>query len=186
MSKAVFLDRDGVVNRSIIRDGKPYAPRTREEFILDENLGELARLKALGFRLIIVTNQPDVGNGLVTAKFLDSLHAVLYAAFPFDDILACHHRSQDGCGCRKPKPGMLLAAQQKFGIDMKHSYMVGDRWRDVVAGEAAGCATVFLDYGYQEEGPEFRPHFTCASLLEAIEWIEHETVQSSSHAVPQP
>lgn len=172
MNKAVFLDRDGVLNHSIIIDGKPYAPRTHEDFILNPDLQALSRLRNLGYRLIVVTNQPDVANGLVSRQFVDELHALLEKAFPFDAILACFHNAAAQCDCRKPKPGMLHQARDAWNIDLSRSYMVGDRWRDVMAGEAAGCSTVFLDYGYTEETPAFHPDFTCGSLLAAIEWIE--------------
>ncbi len=185
MTKAIFLDRDGVINKSIIKHGKPYAPTRLEEFVLDANLGELARLRNLGYKLIIVTNQPDVGNGLVTPTFVESLHAQINMIFPFDEILACYHRSQDNCDCRKPKPGLLLQARDKFSIDMTHSYMAGDRWRDILAGQAAGCGTVFLDHGYKEDAPAFQPDFTCSSLIEAIEWIEFRTVQSQEKTLIQ-
>jgi len=171
VNKAVFLDRDGVINHSIIRDGKPYAPRTLDEFKINPDIKNLITLKALGYKLIIVTNQPDVAGGLVTREFVGHLHALLLGAFPFDDIIACFHGEKDNCGCRKPKPGLLYQARDTFNLDLTQSFMVGDRWKDIVAGQSAGCATVFLDYGYKEEAPAFHPDFTCSSLTAAIEWI---------------
>ncbi|MGE3622607.1 MAG: D-glycero-alpha-D-manno-heptose-1,7-bisphosphate 7-phosphatase [Bdellovibrionales bacterium] len=172
MNKAVFLDRDGVLNRAIVKNGKPYAPRSLEDFILNPDMDQLIRLKNLGYRLIVVTNQPDVANGFITRQFVEALHARLRQAFPFDDILACLHGSKDGCECRKPKPGMLYRAREAFNICLANSYMIGDRWSDVMAGQAAGCATVFLDYGYKECAPEISPDYICRSLAAAIEWIE--------------
>jgi D-glycero-D-manno-heptose 1,7-bisphosphate phosphatase len=183
MHKAVFLDRDGVVNHSIVRNGKPYAPRTMEEFVINPDIHTLSRLRNLGYRLIVVTNQPDIGNGLMPREAVDAMHAALYHAFHFDDILTCPHTAQDQCACRKPKPGMLIQSQVKFNIDLRTSYMVGDRWRDVEAGQAAGCATVFLDYGYAEQPPAAPPDFTCNSLLAAVDWIESKTVQSAKDIV---
>jgi D-glycero-D-manno-heptose 1,7-bisphosphate phosphatase len=89
-----------------------------------------------------------------------------------DDIRVCYHIDADGCACRKPKPGMLLGAANALGIDLADSFMVGDRWRDVEAGRAAGCRTVFIDYGYAEKQPD-NPDFTVSSLFEAVPLILH-------------
>jgi D-glycero-D-manno-heptose 1,7-bisphosphate phosphatase len=172
MKKAVFLDRDGVINDCIVVDGKPYAPRTAEDFHINADIKELQRLKNLEYQLIIVTNQPDVANALVTRAFVDDLHARLRKAFPFDGIITCFHNAEADCECRKPKPGMLYEARDRFDIDLAGSYMIGDRWRDVLAGQAAGCSTIFLDHGYKEDTPTFHPDFVCGSFVSAIEWIE--------------
>jgi D-glycero-D-manno-heptose 1,7-bisphosphate phosphatase len=172
MNKAVFLDRDGVINRTIIKDGRPYAPRTLDDFHINPDIQQLSRLKKLGYYLIIVTNQPDVADQLVPRAFVDDLHARLRKTFPFDDIIACFHNDKDNCDCRKPKPGMLLQARDKFNIDVAGSYMIGDRWRDVLAGQAAGCTAIFIDHGYMDNAPAFHPDFICGSLVNAIEWIE--------------
>jgi D-glycero-D-manno-heptose 1,7-bisphosphate phosphatase len=179
MKRAVFLDRDGVVNLSLVREGRPYAPRTIEEFKISPEIHELKRLKDLGYLLIIATNQPDVAHGLISPSFLDDAHGQLREAFPFDDIFVCPHSNKDNCECRKPKPGMIQDARDKFDIDLAQSYLIGDRWRDVLAGQAAGCSTVFLDYGYREETPEFHPNFVCDTLTEAIIWIESQPRNAS-------
>jgi D-glycero-D-manno-heptose 1,7-bisphosphate phosphatase len=172
MRKAVFLDRDGVLNVSLVRDGKPYAPRTAAEFQIYPDVVQLVRLRALGYLLVVATNQPDIANGLVSRDFVDGLHARLNETLPFDAILTCPHASGEGCDCRKPKAGMLYQAQAQFGIDLAGSFMVGDRWRDILAGSTAGCKTVFIDHGYAEDAPPFHPDFTCTSLGDAIAWIE--------------
>lgn len=172
MKKAVFFDRDGVLNRSLVVNFRPYGPKSVEEFVLDENIAELSRLRDLGYLLIVTTNQPDVANGIITREFVDQLHGILSDAFTFDDILVCYHNNKDACDCRKPEPGMLHQARDKYGIDLTKSYMVGDRWRDVLAGQAAGCTTLLIDHGYKEEAPDFKADFSCHSLLSAIEWIE--------------
>lgn len=171
MRKAVFLDRDGVLNQSIIIDRKPYGPKTVEEFVLSPDLQELHKLRDLGYLLIVATNQPDVARGLISRAFVDELHARLLNAFAFDDIMVCFHRSEDHCLCRKPEPGLLYQAQDKYGIHLAASYMVGDRWRDILAGQVAGCRTVWIDHGYQEDAPDFHPDFSCVSLSEAVRWI---------------
>jgi D-glycero-D-manno-heptose 1,7-bisphosphate phosphatase len=165
--RAVFLDRDGVVNQSVVRDGKPYPPESVLEMRILPGVAEsLAALREAGFLTIVATNQPDVATGKQSIDVVEAMHARLRAELPLDDIRVCYHRDADGCECRKPKPGMLLQAAREFGIDLSRSYMVGDRWRDVAAGQAAGCASFFVDYGYLEKRPE-PPYIAVKSLAEA-------------------
>lgn len=177
---AVFLDRDGVLNVSDVRDGKPFAPRYVDAFeIYDEAPASLARLRVAGFRLIVVTNQPDIGNGLVDPAQVAAMHARLLSALPLDDVLMCPHSQEAGCGCRKPKPGMLLEAASRHRIDLTASFMVGDRAGDVAAGQAAGCRTIFIDRGYAEAAPD-APDFVVPSLSAAVDVILSQFSQSSS------
>ncbi|MCX7847438.1 MAG: HAD family hydrolase [bacterium] len=149
--RAVFLDRDGVVNKPRMVNGVAHPPRTVAELELTEGIREvLQALKGAGFLLVVVTNQPDVARGTLTFEAVEAVHARLAALLPIDAFYCCPHDDEDGCGCRKPKPGLLLRAAQEWGIDLRASFMVGDRWRDVDAGRAAGCTTVFVDYGYHE------------------------------------
>ncbi len=151
LKRAVFLDRDGVVTRSEVRNGKPYALRTLKGFrLLPGVRAAIVKLKRAGFLVIIVTNQPDIGNGLVDPAVVAVMHDRLRSRLPLDDIEMCPHRQDQNCACRKPKPGMLKAAARKWGIDLKKSFMVGDRWGDVVAGQAVGCYTIFIKRGYVE------------------------------------
>ena len=169
--RAVFLDRDGVINANNDRDGKPVAPTSFSQFRLLDGVEEAARrLKAAGFLLVVVTNQPDLATGRTSSAAMDEMHAEVRRRLPVDDIRVCPHVDADGCDCRKPKPGLLLAAARKFGIDLAASYMVGDRWRDVVAGQAAGCETIFVDYGYVQDGPN-HPDKTVRSLSEAADYV---------------
>jgi len=169
--RAVFLDRDGVINRSVVRDGKPYALESVEETEILEGVGEaLASLRHAGFLNIIVTNQPDVAAGKLKIETVEVMHQRLKNEFALDDIKVCYHGDADGCECRKPKPGMLIEAAREFGIDLERSFMVGDRWRDVAAGQAAGCANFFIDYGYREKRPE-PPYIAVKSLAEAASRI---------------
>lgn len=128
------------------------------------------RLRAAGFALIVATNQPDVARGRLTRDAVETIHDLLRRQLPLDDIRVCYHDDTEGCGCRKPKPGMLLAAARDFGIDLARSFMVGDRWRDIEAGRRAGCRTVFIDYHYDEPRP-LGADFVTDSLLGAAEWI---------------
>jgi D-glycero-D-manno-heptose 1,7-bisphosphate phosphatase len=167
MRRAVFLDRDGVINRAFVRDGKPYPPEGLDELeVLPGVADALAALREAGFLLIIVTNQPDVARGTKTREEVEAINAALGLALPIDEFRTCFHDSADNCDCRKPKPGALLAAAAAHGIDLAESFMVGDRWRDTEAGQRAGCKTVFIDCGYREKQPE-AVDYRVKSLLEA-------------------
>jgi len=169
---AVFLDRDGVINRALVRDGKPFPPASLEEFeILPQVASSLLDLKTHGFALFVITNQPDVARGTQTRAAVEGMHEVLASSLPIDDIFVCYHDDNDQCGCRKPQPGLLLEAQRKHGIDLSRSFVVGDRWRDIDAGRSAGCKTVLIDYGYRERKPAQPPDATVRSLREAADWI---------------
>ncbi len=169
---AAFLDRDGVLNRAIVRNGKPYSPASLAEFqILPDALPALQALKASGFLLIGATNQPEVVRGTQRREVVETMNEALLAALPLDDILVCYHDDGDGCACRKPLPGLLLQAAARYTIDLSASFMIGDRWRDVDAGRRAGCATVLIDYGYDERKAEKPPDYTAHSLSEAAAWI---------------
>ena len=171
-TRAVFLDRDGVLNRAIVRDGKPYPPASLAELeIVEGAAGSLARLKKLGFLLLVVTNQPDVARGTQTLAAIQAMHDVMLQTLPLDDFLICPHDDRDGCPCRKPAPGLLIEAQQRYGIDLARSFLVGDRWRDIDAGRAAGCRTVFVDRNYRERGPSLPPDASVGSLPDAVDWI---------------
>ena len=169
--RAIFLDRDGVLNRAIVRDGKPYPPKSVAEVeILPGVVNALQRLKKAGFVLIVVSNQPDVARGTTSMEEVEAINAYLWKYLPVEHFVMCYHDSGDNCKCRKPRPGMLLDSAEGFGVDIKSSYMVGDRWRDVEAGLNAGCKTIFIDYGYTEKQPESANH-QAKSLLEAAEII---------------
>ena len=173
LAKAVFLDRDGVINRALVRDGKPYPPTSVAEFELLPGVEEAcAKLKAAGFLLIVATNQPDVGRGTLPQAALDGIHAEMLRRLPINRVEVCTHPGQgkSDCDCRKPKPGMLLRAARELGLDLAQSWMVGDRWRDIDCGAAAGVKTVFIDYGYDEQ-LRARPDVTVGSLREAAERI---------------
>jgi D-sedoheptulose 7-phosphate isomerase len=171
-SRAVFLDRDGVINRVVVREGKPFPPATLQELeILPGVLEALHQLKQHGYKLVVVTNQPDVRRGTQSQATVEAMHQALSARLPLDDILVCYHTDQDKCDCRKPLPGMLLEAARKHNIDMATSFMVGDRWRDIEAGYNAGCRTILIDYGYSERPPDHASDFRARSLHEAADWI---------------
>lgn len=169
---AAFLDRDGVIVRSEVIDGKAYAPRRLEDLRLLPGAAEsVRRLKSYGFLVVVVTNQPDVGNGFVERSLVEAMHEKLHAKLLIDHIEVCYHAQSAGCTCRKPKPGMLHTAAQKLSIDLAASFMVGDRVSDLEAGSTAGCRTVFIDRGYRETGP-VHAWATARSLPGAVRRIE--------------
>jgi D-glycero-D-manno-heptose 1,7-bisphosphate phosphatase len=176
--KAVFLDRDGVLNRAVVKDGRPYPPASVDEVEILSGVTEaLQRLKDAGFVLIVVSNQPDVGRGATLKATVEEINDYLAKRMPIDRFIMCYHDGGDGCDCRKPSPGMLFAGAQEFDVELSSSYMVGDRWRDVEAGISAGCKTIFIDYGYNEKQPKSFD-YKVSLFLEAVNIIlkgsEHE------------
>jgi len=172
--RAVFLDRDGVLNRSVVRDGKPYPPSCLAELeVLEGVTDALDLLKKAGFLLICVTNQPDVSRGTQSWETVEAMHTRLQELLPLDEICVCYEDGDD-CPRRKPNPGMILDASERLNIDLSKSFMVGDRWRDIDAGHRAGCRTIFIDYGYAET-LKASPHYTVGSLIESVDWIFEQT-----------
>jgi D-sedoheptulose 7-phosphate isomerase len=181
---AVFLDRDGVINRAPVRDGKPRPPSSIDEFELLPGVAvALHDLKARGFALFVITNQPDVARGTQTRADIDAMHASVISSLPIDDIFVCYHDDADQCACRKPLPGLLFEAQRKHHIDLSRSFVVGDRWRDIDAGHAAGCTTILIDYGYRERKPQHSPDVIVKSLREAADWIIARSLKGTADEV---
>ncbi len=174
VKRAVFLDRDGVLIRAFAENGRPRPPMTFEEVEILPGVPEaLQALQGQGFLLIVVTNQPNVARGIQSRECVEAINASLVARLPLDDVRVCFHDDRDRCECRKPQPGLLLRAAEQYGIDLKASFMVGDRWRDVEAGHRAGCETFFIDYAYGEPMAQ-APDHVVHSLAEAADWIiEH-------------
>jgi D-glycero-D-manno-heptose 1,7-bisphosphate phosphatase len=171
MRRAVFLDRDGVINRAIVRDGKPYSPQSLEALEILPGVPEaLEQLRSAGFLNVVVTNQPDVGAGKVPEATIEAMHAHLRNKLPIDAVKVCYHTEAENCACRKPKPGMILDASHELGIDLGKSFLVGDRWRDVEAAQTAGCQALFINYGYLEKTPD-KPYVAVNSLAEAAQFI---------------
>jgi D-glycero-D-manno-heptose 1,7-bisphosphate phosphatase len=171
VAKAVFLDRDGVINRPVVRQGKPYPPRSLAEFQWMEGVFEtLTELSARGYLLLVITNQPDVARGQTSRQTVEAIHRKLQDELPIARIYCCFHDDADGCTCRKPKPGMIFQARDEYGIDLPASWVVGDRFRDIEAGQAAGCRTVYVRHGYDE--PPARGHdHEAVRLNELLAWI---------------
>ena len=169
---AFFLDRDGVINRPILRSGKPFAPTLLDDIeILPGVYEALSRLREAGFLNIIVTNQPDISTGVQSLESLSEIHHFMKHKLPIDDVFFCPHVDDDMCECRKPQPGLLVRAAQKWNVDLASSFMVGDRWRDIEAGQRAGCqSNFFIDYRYSERSPQ-GVYIKAPSLLKVVKYV---------------
>lgn len=171
LTPAVFLDRDGVVNEAVVRDGRPHPPASADELRLDPAAADVVRrLRANGFQIVVVTNQPDVARGTTTLGAVGEINERIRASVNPDALYTCFHDTADDCACRKPKPGMLLSAADQLGLDLARSYMVGDRWSDIEAGRRAGCRTVWLERAYEERAP-IGADAHVMSLPDACKWI---------------
>ncbi len=169
--RAVFLDRDGVLVRNVLRGGNAHAPRTLEEFRLYPGAAAaVRRLRRAGYLTVVVTNQPDIGKGLIAPRTVAAMHAGMRREMPLDAVEICPHKRSDNCRCMKPKSGMLRAAQRRYSIDFKRSFMVGDRRSDVIAGAGVGCYTIFINRGY-DACREIRPDRTVRSVQQAVRHI---------------
>ncbi len=167
--RAVFLDRDGVLVETLVGDNRAFAPVSLEEFRLEKDVGlHVGRLAEAGLLPIVVTNQPEVARGLIEPAVLEEMHERLRKAVPVKEIFVCVHDAADGCGCRKPKPGMLRAAAEKWGVDLARSFMVGDRGSDVEAGRAVGCYTILIERSYSGQT---RPDERVSDLASAVDAV---------------
>jgi D-glycero-D-manno-heptose 1,7-bisphosphate phosphatase len=180
--KAIFLDRDGVLNHVVLSKNKPFPPATLEELIVFEDAPQaLMILKKAGFLLIGATNQPDVARGKTPRNVVEAINLELITQLALDDIRVCYHDDKDCCACRKPLPGLLLQAAIEYNIDLSQSIMIGDRWKDIEAGKEAGCKTIWLRNYYTEKAPPRPPDFIAVSLLEAAQWIVNNKTLRSHH-----
>jgi D-glycero-D-manno-heptose 1,7-bisphosphate phosphatase len=175
---AVFLDRDGVLNRAFLHeDGKTHPPASPGQLeILPGVVQACQALRRANFLLIVVTNQPDVARGVQDRTTVHAINDKLRHLVPIDDIRVCFHDDADNCNCRKPKPGLLLQAARIWGIDLSKSYMVGDRWKDIRAGQLAGCTTIGVHHDHSEL-ERCRPDFLARSLQDAASWIVNNTIE---------
>lgn len=175
MRAAVFLDRDGVLNETVLHNGVPHPPASVENLVLLPGVEEACgALRDAGLVLICVTNQPDVARGTQSRDAVDRINAAVLGRLHLDAICVCWHDDGDACACRKPRPGLLLESAERMNVDLRRSVMVGDRWRDVAAGKAAGCRTVFVDRGYAETRAE-APDLVVSNLAAAVSWILERT-----------
>lgn len=168
---AVFLDRDGVLNRTLVRGGVTHPPAHLGEFELLPGVPEaLHALADAGLPLVVVTNQPDVARGTQTRARVEEINERIRTTLPVLDVLTCFHDDADGCACRKPRPGLLHEAARRWGLDLARSFLVGDRWSDVAAGQAAGCRALLVETPYSGR-PRCTPDHCVQDLAQAAEWI---------------
>lgn len=176
--RAVFLDRDGVLNRNYLwPDGKTHPPVSLAEVELLSGVAQACDvLRAAGYLLIVVTNQPDVARGTQEQSVVEAINRSLRDQLALDAFYVCYHDNRDGCGCRKPQPGLLLQAAEQWGIDLHASFMVGDRMTDVEAGRRAGCRAILISEGDLASQDEESPDFCATALHTAVGWIlgQHE------------
>ena len=171
MRKAVFFDRDGVLNQAVLINGRPHPPADEHSQIIQQGADDcIARLQSAGYLCICVTNQPDFSRKKRTAENIAAMNNKIMRVLQLDDLYCCLHDNEDHCDCRKPKPGMLLRAAQKWTVDLRQSWMIGDRRSDILAGQAAGCRTIFIDGGYDDAGA-LHPDSTCRSVAEVADII---------------
>jgi D-glycero-D-manno-heptose 1,7-bisphosphate phosphatase len=177
LTAAVFLDRDGVLTEARVLDGVPQSPRLASELVILPEAGPACRrLAEAGLKLVCITNQPEIARKNLDPTELEVMNEILQRELGLDEVVVCPHDDADGCDCRKPLPGMILDAARRLQIELSASFTVGDRWRDVDAGKAAGTGTVFIDRGYDEALRE-RPDVTVGGIQEASEWIIEQIAQ---------
>jgi D-glycero-D-manno-heptose 1,7-bisphosphate phosphatase len=178
LKKAIFLDRDGVINKVKVINGKPYAPNHFNEIILFSNLKKILNiLRSLDYLIIVITNQPDVKRKKTSLATVRKINKFIKKSLPVDDIFVCFHDNDDKCKCRKPKPGNILLAAKLYNINLKNSYMIGDTWKDISAGRKAGCKTIFLDHGYNIKKPK-NYNFIIKSMKELIKIISKKKIKN--------
>ena len=171
-NKAIFLDRDGVINKVIMRNGKPSSPWKLKEFEILPDVKEcLVAFKKMGFLNIIFTSQPDISRGFLQIEDLEKMHEIIDKTLLVDEIRFCPHDDKDNCSCRKPKPGLILEAVQKWSIDLRESYVIGDTWKDIGAGKAVGCKTFLLRREYNK-GFQKDYDFEVSNLKKTVEIIK--------------
>jgi D-glycero-D-manno-heptose 1,7-bisphosphate phosphatase len=171
LKSAVFLDRDGVINTPTIINGKPYAPIKLKDFeIIDGVAQAIQNFTRAGLEVVVITNQPEIARHQLSQKELDDMHNVIKRATGIKNFYCCTHIDEDLCKCRKPKPGLLNESSTDLNLNLKNSFLVGDRWRDIEAGQTVGCKCFFIDYSYREKQPK-KPYTKVRSLLEASKLI---------------
>jgi D-glycero-D-manno-heptose 1,7-bisphosphate phosphatase len=177
--RAVFLDRDGVLDEPVVVDGGERPPWKLEELrIVGDARAALDRLREAGLAMVVVTNQPDVGRGTLDRDMAELINFEVKDALGVDAIYSCFHSGAEPCACRKPAPGMIFAAARDLELAVEGSWLVGDRWVDIAAGRSVGLRTVLLRR-VGSWGPssgvlpprDLQPDHIATSLTEAVSFI---------------
>lgn len=172
--KALFLDRDGVLNAAIIRKGKPFAPKKISEIKLYNNIQNILKILKKVFYIIVISNQPDVGNGIIKKKKSLKINSIICKKNFIDKYYLCFHTEKEKCKCRKPEIKSIIMAKKKYKLDLSKSFFIGDRKKDIDAGNKSGCTTIFIDRKYREEKPKIFK-YKCRSTKEALTWIKNSS-----------
>jgi len=172
--RALFLDRDGVLNAPIVRNGKPFAPKKIKEIKLYSNIKNTIKFLKNFYYIIVISNQPDVGNGIVKKKKSLKINSIICKKNFVSKYYLCFHSEKKNCKCRKPKIKSIISAKKKYKLDLSKSFFVGDRKKDIDAGNKSSCITIFIDRIYKEEKPKsFK--YKCKSTREALIWIKNNS-----------
>lgn len=177
--KTVFLDRDGVINENLDND---YVRRWDEFRFIPKSIEAIKILTDAGWDIMVISNQAGVGKGLMSLQALEEINARMIGEIEscggkIKAVYYCPHKSDAGCECRKPKPGMLLRAAREHGIELPKAYLIGDKITDIQAGAQVGCVTILVKTGKGEENLESRdqwpvsPDFIAADLFEAVQLL---------------
>jgi D-glycero-D-manno-heptose 1,7-bisphosphate phosphatase len=181
MNKAIFLDRDGIINEVVFRSGnnsKPIAPWKFEEFKLVPGIEKpLIELSQMGFHLFVVTNQPDIAKGVIKSSRVKKMNDIVINEFPIDEIMVCSHIDSDNCNCRKPKPGMIINLAKKWEINLEDSFLIGDNWKDIESGETAGCRTILIDKFYNKS---VKADFRVENLTMSVEVVKSHFTKTAT------
>jgi D-glycero-D-manno-heptose 1,7-bisphosphate phosphatase len=147
-NKAIFFDRDGVINIPIIKKDKPYPPKEFKDLVLYKQVSKsVLKIRKHGFKVIVITNQPDYQRGLIKKKEILRINNYIKKKFKLDKLYVCYD-SDDKSFFKKPNPGMILRAKKEFNLDLKNSFVIGDTIRDVIAGKKTGCKTFLIKKKY--------------------------------------
>lgn len=163
---AIFFDRDGVLIEAPLINKKPTSVQSLKDVKLCKNILEICKYYKKNYYLIMVTNQPDYSRGVNSKKNIVNINNFLKKKLNLDMIYVCYSDNEK-CIDRKPNPGMLLKAKKKYKINLKKSFMIGDRWRDVGAGNRAGCRTIFIDRNYSEK-LIYKPNYSIRKLKDIL------------------
>ena len=170
-NKAIFLDRDGVINEVVFhKSDKPSSPWNFNEFKLLPHVKEpLAEFTKMGYLLFIISNQPDISRGFIEKGITEKISRIIYDKYPIKEIMICPHDDHHNCNCRKPNPGMILELSKKYNIDLKKSFLIGDNWKDIEAGQRAGVITILINYPYNKS---VKTDYRVKNLVSAVKLIK--------------
>ena len=168
--KAVFIDRDGVINKLVVIYGEKTSPKSLDQFEIFPYVAQATRRLRKDYLVIVITNQPDVARGKMSEQELKKMNRKLFKLVEIDDLYICTHDDADNCQCRKPRPGMILEAASKWNINLEKSIIIGDSWRDMLAGKRAGIRTCYINHWSNSDGV-IEYDFEAKDLSDAVKKI---------------